>query len=168
MGTVASQITSLTIVYSNVYRTQIKENIKAPRHWPVCGEFTGTGEFPAQRASNAEMFPFDDVIMIKRIAIQLQFRGRWPISSITFSSYTETPTVNYLFFFLFYYRGNMSFQTYKSPYLWFALSPIIITVNHNSKDNVPYICVCVCTFEVNAQYLCNIAFRSVIPKSCRL
>ena len=35
-------------------RTQIKENIKAPRDWPLCGEFTGTGEFPAQRASNAE------------------------------------------------------------------------------------------------------------------
>ena len=27
---------------------------KAPRHWPLCGEFTGTGEFPAQRASYAE------------------------------------------------------------------------------------------------------------------
>ena len=35
-------------------RAQIKENIKAPRHWPLCGEFTGTGEFPAQMASNAE------------------------------------------------------------------------------------------------------------------
>ena len=32
---------------------QIKENIKAPRHWPLWGEFTGTGEFPAQRASYA-------------------------------------------------------------------------------------------------------------------
>ena len=27
---------------------QIKENIKVPRHWPLCGEF------PAQMASNAE------------------------------------------------------------------------------------------------------------------
>ena len=35
-------------------QTRIKENIKAPRHWPLCGEFTGTGEFPAQMASNAE------------------------------------------------------------------------------------------------------------------
>ena len=35
-------------------QTQIKENIKAPRHWPLCGEFTETGEFPAQRASCAE------------------------------------------------------------------------------------------------------------------
>ena len=33
---------------------QIKENIKAPRHCPLCGELTGTGEFPAQMASNAE------------------------------------------------------------------------------------------------------------------
>ena len=36
-------------------QTQIKENIKAPRHWPLCGEFTGTGELPAQRASYAEI-----------------------------------------------------------------------------------------------------------------
>ena len=31
-----------------------KENIQAPRHWPLYEEFTGTGEFPAQLASNAE------------------------------------------------------------------------------------------------------------------
>ena len=37
---------------------QIKENIKAPRRWPLCGEFTVTGEFPAQRASNAEKVSF--------------------------------------------------------------------------------------------------------------
>ena len=35
-------------------RAQIKVNIKAPRHWPLCGEFTGTGELPAQMACNAE------------------------------------------------------------------------------------------------------------------
>ena len=35
-------------------QAQIKVNIKALCHWPLCGEFTGTGEFPAQRASNAE------------------------------------------------------------------------------------------------------------------
>ena len=48
MDSMASQITSLTIVYSAFIRAQIKENIKAPRHWPLCGEF------PAQMASNAE------------------------------------------------------------------------------------------------------------------
>ena len=39
MGTIASQITSLPIVYWTVYWDA--ENIKAPRHWPLCGEFTG-------------------------------------------------------------------------------------------------------------------------------
>ena len=54
MTTMASQITSLTVVYSIVYSGADKKNIKAPRHWPLCGELTGTGEFPAQKASNAE------------------------------------------------------------------------------------------------------------------
>ena len=31
-------------------QVQIKENIKAPRHWPLCGEFTGD----RQMDSNAE------------------------------------------------------------------------------------------------------------------
>ena len=31
-----------------------KTSCKAPRHWPLCGEFTGTGGFPAQMASNTE------------------------------------------------------------------------------------------------------------------
>ena len=54
MTTMASQITSLTIVYSTVIQAQIKENIKAPCYWPLGGEFTVDGEFPAQMASNTE------------------------------------------------------------------------------------------------------------------
>ena len=54
MTKMASQITSLAVVYSTVYSDADKKNIKAPRHWPLCGEFTGAGEFPAQRASYAE------------------------------------------------------------------------------------------------------------------
>ena len=56
-----SQITSLTIVYSTVYSGADKKNIKAPRHWPLRGEFTD--EFPAQRASTTENVSSDDVIM---------------------------------------------------------------------------------------------------------
>ena len=48
MGSKASQITSLTIVYSTVYSGADQSNIKAPRHkWPV----------------TRKMFPFDDIIM---------------------------------------------------------------------------------------------------------
>ena len=42
----------------------IKESVNAPRHWPLWGETLVTGGFPLQRASNAEMFPVDNVIMI--------------------------------------------------------------------------------------------------------
>ena len=60
MGAVASQITSVAIVYS----TQIKGNIKAPRHWPLCGEFTGDRWIPRLKwPVTRKMFPFDDVIM---------------------------------------------------------------------------------------------------------
>ena len=66
MDAITSQITSLTIVYSTVYsgvdqrKHQSSASLAFVRgiHAPV------TGEFPAaQMASNAEMFPLDDVIM---------------------------------------------------------------------------------------------------------
>ena len=54
-----SQTTSLTIVYSG----HIKENIKDPRNWPLCREITGTGEVPAQMASNAGITPSHTAIL---------------------------------------------------------------------------------------------------------
>ena len=39
---------------------QIKENIKAPRHWPLCGESVNS---PHKWPVTRKMFPFDDVIM---------------------------------------------------------------------------------------------------------
>ena len=45
-------------------QTRIKENIKAPRHWPLCGEFTSHRWIPHKWPVTRKMFPFDDVIMI--------------------------------------------------------------------------------------------------------
>ena len=64
MNVMASQTTGVSIVYSTVCSGVDKKHIKAPRHWPLWGEFTGDGEFPAQRASNAENVSIDDVNMI--------------------------------------------------------------------------------------------------------
>ena len=51
MDTIASQITSLTIVYSTVY----SEKTSKLRVTGLCvGKSPETGEFPAQMASNAE------------------------------------------------------------------------------------------------------------------
>ena len=54
MGVIASQTISFTIVTQPFIQTQIKENIKALRHWPLCGNSPGTGEFPVQMASYTE------------------------------------------------------------------------------------------------------------------
>ena len=51
MDTMASQITSIPIVYSlPSIHAQIKENIKAPRHWPSRGDFTGDRLIPRTKS----------------------------------------------------------------------------------------------------------------------
>ena len=50
MGAIASQITSITIVYSTVYSDADQRKHQSSASLA----FVGTGEFPAQMASNAE------------------------------------------------------------------------------------------------------------------
>ena len=55
MGMMASQITSLTIVYSAVYSGAVQEKTSKLRVTGFCeGNSPGTGEFPAQMTSLAE------------------------------------------------------------------------------------------------------------------
>ena len=54
MGAMASRITSPTIVYSNVYSDADQRKHQSSTSLALCGEFTVTGKFPAQMASNAE------------------------------------------------------------------------------------------------------------------
>ena len=102
MTTIASQIISLTNVSQPFIQTQIKENIKAPRNWPLCGEFTGAGDFPAQRAINAENVSIwwrhheNSAVLLKRgqlplISSQqtnhsLAFRASYVVSVLGFKS----------------------------------------------------------------------------------
>ena len=46
IGAMASQINSLTIVYLTVHSGADQRNIKVPRHWPLCREFTGDRWIP--------------------------------------------------------------------------------------------------------------------------
>ena len=68
IGAIAYQITSLTIVYTTVYSDADQRKTSKFRVTGLCvGNSPGTDEFPAQMASNAEMFPFDDIIMSKSL-----------------------------------------------------------------------------------------------------
>ena len=80
MGVTASQMTSLTIVYSTVYpgAVQRKHQSSASLAFVRGIHRAQTGEFPEQMASNAEMLPFDDVIMKKHHkSILLSARLKW-------------------------------------------------------------------------------------------
>ena len=46
MGAMGSQITSPRMFTQPFIQAQIKENIKAPRHWIFLGEFTGDRWIP--------------------------------------------------------------------------------------------------------------------------
>ena len=64
MDAIKSQITSLIIVCSTVYSDGDQRKHLKLRVTGLCaGNSPATGEFSAQMASKAEIFPFDDVIM---------------------------------------------------------------------------------------------------------
>ena len=49
---------------NRLFKAQFKENIKALRHWPWCGNSPVTVEFPTRRPVTRKMYPFDDVIVV--------------------------------------------------------------------------------------------------------
>ena len=89
MGAIASQITSLTIVYSTVYpdADQRKHQSSASLAFYV-GNSPGTGEFPAQMASNAENVSIwwrHHVLMKHHPCVQIQnmIKKTWFIIKLT-------------------------------------------------------------------------------------
>ena len=55
MGTIASQVTSLTIVYSTIYSDADQRKYQSSASLAICaGNSPVHGEFPAQMASNME------------------------------------------------------------------------------------------------------------------
>ena len=76
MSAVAYEITSISIV-----QVQIKQNIKAPRHWPLQEEFTGDRWIPRKKAaSNAENVS----IRWRHYVKFVEGTSSWMISSIAF------------------------------------------------------------------------------------
>ena len=66
MTTMASQITSLTVVYSNVYSDADQKKTSKLRVTGLCvGKSPGPVNSPHKGPVRRKMFPFDDVIMIK-------------------------------------------------------------------------------------------------------
>ena len=78
MGVMASQITSLTIVYSTVYSgaAQSKHQSSASLAF-VCGSHWGPVNSPHKWPVTQKMFPFDDVIMLLVLFAYWESTSSW-------------------------------------------------------------------------------------------
>ena len=56
-------------------QSQINENFKAPRHWPLWANPPVTGGFPSKGSVTRKMFPFDDVIIFKGYPVFVRRAG---------------------------------------------------------------------------------------------
>ena len=84
MGAMASQITSVSFVYSLVYSISDRRKHRSPRHWPLCGDFTGGPVIsPHKGPVTQKMFPFDDVIIFP-VGVRFIWQHKW-------SKYTHFP-----------------------------------------------------------------------------
>ena len=118
----ASQISGVSIVYSTFVRAQIKENIKAPRHWPLVVtvsnhrrldcllnrlfrrrwkktlKLRSPVNYPHKRPVTLKMFPSDDVIMVDKMVVWLKFQ--WSLSYLQTQQITHCwPRVGYIWGF---------------------------------------------------------------------
>ena len=72
-------------VLNGLFRRRSKEPSKLRITGLCAGNSPETGEFPAQVASNAEMFPFDDVIMSATWNDDSKSSGKWWVTKPIFS-----------------------------------------------------------------------------------
>ena len=101
-----------------------RSNIKAPRHWPLCGEFTGTGEFPAQRASNAENVSiwWRHYVLIERrlwICGVFQWIKHKAVKCVCLFIYPHSTSLHWIVWYIIYnYNANMVMSFYTNCRQW--------------------------------------------------
>ena len=59
-------------------QAQIKENTKAPCHWPLEGNPHVTGVYPHKGPITRKMFPFDNIIVINKMSTDSQCNNVYP------------------------------------------------------------------------------------------
>ena len=131
MGALASQITSLMVVYSTVYSAanQIKHESSASLAF-VWGIHRGPVNSPHKWPVTRKMFQFDDVIMITKVAEAVHDRHNLKIISVmSLSNRWCCFAIKSIFTFIFY-----------SPPLHcsvFSTKSLHVPINHFQQSSVP-------------------------------
>ena len=118
MGAIASQITSLTIVYSLVYSDRSKKTSKLHVTGLCVGHSPGTSEFPAPMASNAEKVSIWWRHHAKNTHNKHPIAHPWAygVSSVTLMYHLFCMLVTPLLYSILCYVGPY----YNSTWLWWS------------------------------------------------
>ena len=129
MGTIASQITSLTIVYSTVYSDADERKHQSSASLAfVWGIHRGPGTSPHKWPITRKMFPFDDVIMYVQKAVQYWACECKSRTAGRFLSHKASNTERVLS------RDVASLKWPDDVYAWWKFS----CVNRNCTDNTMF------------------------------
>ena len=94
MGAMASQISSLTIVYSTVYSGADKKKHQSSVSLAFVGEFTGS---PHKGPVTRKMFPFDDVIICSAKNVwPVYLQLPWWLTILIIAFYIRVSQINYI------------------------------------------------------------------------
>ena len=113
MGAMASQITSLTIVFSTVYSNADQRKHQSFASLACVGDFTGAGEFPAQRVSNAEKFSIWWRHLVSNKIAKIWYILPWPLYIV----YSSASCFNIWNKWLLIWEGVSSGTTFWSYFL---------------------------------------------------
>ena len=134
MGTIASQITSLTIVYSTAYlgADQSKHQSSASLAF-VWGIHRGPMNSPHKWPVTRKMFPFDDVIMSYRVLMKMSKWGLW--SKYTTRVLPDDPMRWYHNIMIA--NGIRFIVQMVKQFLWFITLPLKRKIFY-MNGNIPY------------------------------
>ena len=97
MSSMGSPVNGASIFAQLLVYAQINKNIKAPRHWPLCVEFTdGRWITHTKGPVTRKMFPFDDVIMNRSLQLDIFVSYLLSAAFIDFISDAKTIMTNHM------------------------------------------------------------------------
>ena len=146
MGAIASQITSLTIVYPTVYSdTDQRKHQSSASLAFVRGNFTGDRWiFPAQRPVTRRMFPLDDVIMEQYLASNIHMNCalcvyHWSLSPTSLLiNHTVVPVP-----ILINLTGIDKLN------IWVHVGPLRTTIDHTQSTKNALVCFVLCIYCIS-------------------
>ena len=126
MIAMASQITSLVVATQLFIKAQIIENIKAPRHWPLCGKLTRDRWIPL----TLRWIPHKRACNAKNVSIRWRHNDNRQIVTSTcrqIEVICRMGGIKYNFF-PFRHRNGIVHSNHKLTFPWMKACSSVITI----------------------------------------